>query len=115
MSTILYVRSLAHVPNPGLQRRQNQTVVACLSRDTYVSEKSADDLLYEADSARLLDALKSLPENRRSQVEIVDVGRVTGWVKAWAAGVRSVPALQQDNQLYEGRAAAEKALVDNAG
>ncbi len=114
MTTILYIRSLAHASGTSLARRQNQTVVACLSRDTFVSENGSDDLLYEAESARLLDALKCLPETRRSQVEVVDVGRFTGWVKAWAAGVRNIPALRQDDRLYEGREAAEKALVGGA-
>lgn len=112
MTTILYIRSLAHVSSNGLQRRQNQTVVACLSRDTFVSEKGHDDLLYEAESTRLLEALQSLPEAQRSRVEVIDVGRVGGWVKAWAAGVRQTPALRQGERLYQGREAAEKALLD---
>lgn len=108
----VYVRSIGYVTDPRGQIGVTHPYAIPQLENTFVSTRRLDDVLYEAESAQLLEVIARLADDLATPVQVIDVSRLRGRLQAWRQGVRQTPTLRKAGRLYEGREAAEKALLE---
>jgi hypothetical protein len=105
----IYIKTLTY--NRDVRRLVYQTkFVSCTQTHFHLPDDGWVGRMLDADSARVMDAAARLPAQVANSIRIVDVSRLAGRVRAWRAGVKQIPAVISDGQIYNGVSQSRKAL-----
>jgi hypothetical protein len=86
--------------------------VACAPELLRLDSSLLQGRILDSTSAALLATLGEISEEAQGMLEVHDVGRLSGRLRAARCGVRDIPAVVIDGEKHVGLAAARKALSD---
>jgi len=110
MKIEVYVKSIAF--NRDVSKQVYQTkFVACVQYRTSLPDVGLEGRFFDDDNAMIMQTLDDLPSTVRRDLKVVDVGRVSGWLKARRVGVRQTPTIILDGRIFTG-ADARRALLE---
>ena len=113
MGVEIYIKTLTY--NRDVRRLVYQTkFVSCTQTHFHLPDDGWVGRILDADSARVMDAASRLPAQLANSLRIIDVSRLDGRVRAWRMGVRQVPALAFEGQIFCGVSQVIQALVSKA-
>jgi hypothetical protein len=108
-SVHLFIRSYPTPRNMELALFSRQHV-ACAPELLQHDSAGLQGRILDSDSASLLGLLGQLCPGSGVRLELHDVGRLRGWLRATWSGVRQTPAVVVDGHRHLGLAAARDAL-----
>lgn len=112
MAILIYIRSIAHVTDRRGQIGVTHPYAIPLLENAFVTTCRVDDLLYEAESAHLLELAASLQDRLRASIQVIDMSRLPGRLHAWQQGITRTPSVVIDGKIFAGLAEAGRALQE---